>query len=86
MSTMHLEEAIMAKKMVLSSTEITDDSSHTEIMPTEANIDQHIVDLAHHEELVSKSAYFIAEHRNFAPGNEVADWLAAEADIFGLVY
>jgi len=83
---MNLEEAIMAKKLVLSSAEISDNSSHTEITPIEGNENQSSVDLAHHQELVSKAAYFIAEQRNFGPGNEMADWLAAEADLFGLVY
>ena len=76
----------MAKKLVLSSTEILDDSNHTEVAHIESIQDQHAIDLAHHQELVSKAAYFIAEHRNFAPGNEMGDWLAAEADIFDLVY
>ncbi len=76
----------MAKKLVLSSTEISDDSNHTEETQIELGQDKHAIDLAHHQEIVAKAAYFIAEHRNFAPGNEMGDWLAAEADIFGLVY
>lgn len=71
----------MAKKTVLSSEEIADVSSQIEPV-----LDQYAIDHAHHQELVSKAAYFIAEHRNFAPGNEMGDWLVAEADIFGLVY
>ena len=30
---------------------------------------------------VEVAAYFIAEHRGFAPGHELDDWLAAEAEI-----
>jgi len=82
----NLEEAIMAKKLVLSSTEISEDSNHTEATHIEPGPDMHAIDLAHHQELVAKAAYFIAENRNFAPGNEMGDWLAAEADIFGLTY
>lgn len=31
--------------------------------------------------LIAQAAYFIAERRGFAPGNEVEDWLQAEAEI-----
>lgn len=30
---------------------------------------------------IAQAAYFRAERRGFAPGHELADWLAAEADI-----
>ncbi len=32
-------------------------------------------------QLIAQAAYFIAERRGFAPGNELADWLQAEAEI-----
>jgi hypothetical protein len=31
--------------------------------------------------MVAEAAYFHAERRGFAPGNEVEDWLRAEAEI-----
>jgi hypothetical protein len=31
--------------------------------------------------MVARAAYFRAEQRGFAPGEEVADWLAAEAEV-----
>ena len=31
--------------------------------------------------LIAKAAYFRAMNRGFAPGNEMADWLAAEAEV-----
>lgn len=31
--------------------------------------------------LVAVAAYFLAEHRNFEPGHELEDWLAAEMQI-----
>jgi hypothetical protein len=34
-------------------------------------------------ELVRMTAYFRAERRGFAPGYEVEDWLAAEAEVAG---
>lgn len=33
----------------------------------------------HH--LVEVAAYYRAEHRSFAPGNELADWLEAEEEV-----
>jgi hypothetical protein len=32
------------------------------------------------EETIAITAYFRAEQRGFAPGNELADWLQAEAE------
>jgi hypothetical protein len=37
----------------------------------------------HH--LVAIAAYYLAERRNFEPGHELADWLAAEAQVFAEV-
>jgi Protein of unknown function (DUF2934) len=31
--------------------------------------------------LIARAAYFRAMRRGFAPGNELADWLAAEAEV-----
>ena len=31
--------------------------------------------------MIAEAAYFRAEQRGFAPGGELQDWLAAEADI-----
>lgn len=36
------------------------------------------------EQMIAEAAYFHAERRGFAPGNEMSDWLQAEADIEGL--
>lgn len=35
--------------------------------------------------MIAEAAYFRAEQRGFAPGYELADWLAAEIDIEGLL-
>lgn len=32
-------------------------------------------------EMISEAAYFLAERRDFSPGQELDDWLAAERDI-----
>lgn len=36
---------------------------------------------AERDEMVRMAAYFRAERRGFAPGHEVADWLAAQAEV-----
>jgi len=33
------------------------------------------------KQLIAKAAYFRAERRSFAPGSELEDWIAAEAEI-----
>ena len=33
------------------------------------------------QQLIAQAAYFIAERRGFVPGNELDDWLQAEAEI-----
>lgn len=33
------------------------------------------------EQMIAEAAYFHAERRGFAPGNEMSDWLQAEADV-----
>lgn len=33
------------------------------------------------EQMIAEAAYFRAERRGFAPGNEMSDWLQAEADV-----
>jgi hypothetical protein len=33
------------------------------------------------EQLIAEAAYFRSERRGFVPGNEMSDWLDAEADI-----
>jgi hypothetical protein len=31
--------------------------------------------------MIAEAAYYLAERRGFAPGHELEDWLAAEAEI-----
>lgn len=33
------------------------------------------------EQMIAEAAYFRAEQRGFEPGNEMSDWLEAEADV-----
>jgi len=37
-------------------------------------------DDSHPNEMIAVAAYFCAEQRGFAPGNELADWFQAEAE------
>lgn len=37
------------------------------------------------EQMIAEAAYFRAEQRGFAPGNEMSDWLQAEADVEGIL-
>ena len=40
---------------------------------------------AHLQTLIAEAAYYRAERRGFAPGGEVDDWLAAEAEVMARV-
>jgi hypothetical protein len=33
------------------------------------------------DQMIAEAAYYLAERRGFAPGYELADWLAAEGEI-----
>lgn len=35
------------------------------------------------EQMIAEAAYFKAEQRGFTPGNEMLDWLEAEAEVEG---
>lgn len=35
------------------------------------------------QKMISEAAYYRAQRRGFAPGRELDDWLAAEAEITG---
>ena len=39
------------------------------------------LDLSRRNELIALSAYFRAQTRGFAPGHELEDWLASEAEV-----
>jgi hypothetical protein len=41
----------------------------------------HFVDPAQRAALIAEAAYFRAEKRGFAPGNETDDWLLAESEV-----
>jgi hypothetical protein len=37
-------------------------------------------------QMIQEAAFFIAMRRGFSPGNEIGDWLQAEADIDTLLH
>lgn len=37
------------------------------------------------EQWIAEAAYFRAEQRGFSPGNEMSDWLDAEADVIRML-
>jgi hypothetical protein len=39
------------------------------------------VNEAERRAMIARAAYFRAERRNFAPGQELEDWVAAEAEV-----
>jgi len=39
------------------------------------------VDPEQRAELIARAAYFRAQNRGFEPGDELSDWLAAEAEV-----
>lgn len=47
----------------------------------ESNADAPFVDPRTRAALIAEAAYYRAEKRGFAPGGEVADWQAAEAEV-----
>lgn len=38
------------------------------------------------EQMIAEAAYFRAEQRGFASGNEMSDWLQAEVDVEGILH
>ena len=37
------------------------------------------------EQMIAEAAYYRAQQRGFEPGNEMSDWLQAEADVEALL-
>ena len=37
-----------------------------------------VIDASQRQQLIAKTAYFLAEARGFAPGHEMGDWIEAE--------
>lgn len=51
------------------------------VTPTIAAQAPNFVDPQQRAALITRAAYFRALNRGFEPGHEVADWLAAEAEV-----
>ena len=69
---------------------VVDSSSNEEASATQAGqhaaraADASELEAAHGQQrhaLIATAAYYLAERRGFAPGCELEDWLAAEAEV-----
>jgi hypothetical protein len=49
-----------------------------------AKFDPDLLTEEQRRELIATAAYYMAERRNFEPGHEAEDWLAAESQIGSL--
>jgi ABC-type Zn uptake system ZnuABC Zn-binding protein ZnuA len=74
-------EISMVKKTTLG----VDEKSPASKNKSKGELTQYI-DVTQQEAMIAKAAYFKAMQRDFVAGHEMDDWLAAEADIYGLVY
>lgn len=53
----------------------------TDVEPDAPVSQPNFVDPEQRTALIAQAAYFRAMNRGFAPGHELADWLAAEAEV-----
>ena len=60
------------------STAPTESGTEESTQPTPSGVS--VADAAR-QRLISEAAYFRAQRRNFVPGQELDDWLAAEAEV-----
>ncbi|MCS6970578.1 MAG: DUF2934 domain-containing protein [Planctomycetes bacterium] len=49
--------------------------------PTAVTPSAPAIDPRERQRMIAEAAYFLAERRGFAPGHELADWLAAERTV-----
>jgi Protein of unknown function (DUF2934) len=61
--------------------ELTETAVMRVLESTESRTAGRAIDPEARRRLVAAEAYFLAERRGFAAGNEVADWVAAEAAV-----
>ena len=46
-----------------------------------SEVPMHLASAEERQQMIAVAAYFRAQGRNFEPGREVEDWLAAEAEV-----
>ena len=56
-------------------------SSDAELAAQNARVAQTLVDPTVRHAMITQAAYYRAQHRGFAPGYELDDWLAAEIEV-----
>ena len=69
-----------SSKRVLRRGRVQDDR-RDEAAEASSEIPMHLANAEERQQMIAVAAYFRAQGRNFEPGQEVEDWLAAEAEI-----
>jgi hypothetical protein len=69
------------RKAVLAARELTDGAAMKVLESAQANGGSTSIDPDARRKLVAAEAYFRAERRGFAAGNELEDWVTAEAAV-----
>ncbi|HEV7614170.1 MAG TPA: DUF2934 domain-containing protein [Steroidobacteraceae bacterium] len=70
-----------AKPTAAAAADLTDSAVMTVLESTQSVMDPASIDPTVRRQLVAAEAYFRAERRGFAAGNELEDWIAAEAAV-----
>jgi hypothetical protein len=70
-----------AKSTAAATTDLADSAVITVLESTQSKMDPASIDPSVRRQLVAAEAYFRAERRGFAAGNELEDWIAAEAAV-----
>jgi hypothetical protein len=70
-----------ARPPAAAAADLTDRAVMTVLESTQSAIDPASIDPNVRRQLVAAEAYFRAERRGFAAGNELEDWIAAEAAV-----
>lgn len=69
------------KSTAEAATDLADSAVITVLESTQSKMDPASIDPSVRRQLVAAEAYFRAERRGFAAGNELEDWIAAEAAV-----
>jgi DUF2934 family protein len=69
-----------SSKRVLRRGRVQDDR-RDEAAEASSEIPMHLASAEERQQMIAVAAYFRAQGHNFEPGQEVEDWLAAEAEI-----
>jgi Protein of unknown function (DUF2934) len=73
-------DTVESSKRVLHRGRVQDDRLEEEAQSGDA-IPEHSASADERQQMIAVAAYFFSQGRNFEPGQELEDWLAAEAQI-----